>query len=82
MNNENLYSISYDELSARGLQTLPPNLLTATMELEQDDVLRGALGHCRTEDYVDYFIKVKRDEWNRYHEHVTPWEINEYLTRF
>ena len=81
-NNENLYSISYDELSARGLQTLPPNLLTATMELEQDDVLRGALGHCRTEDYVDYFIKVKRDEWNRYHEHVTPWEINEYLTRF
>src|SRR6184192_3340541 len=81
-NNENLYSISYDELSARGLETLPTNLLTATMELEQDDVLRRALGHCRTEDYVDYFIKVKRDEWNRYHEHVTPWEINEYLTRF
>jgi glutamine synthetase len=25
---------------------------------------------------------VKRDEWNRYHEQVTPWEIKEYLTRF
>jgi glutamine synthetase len=25
---------------------------------------------------------VKRDEWTRYHEQVTPWEIKEYLTRF
>src|SRR5438132_1072875 len=81
-NNENLYSISYDELKSRGLETLPTNLLTATMELEQDDVLRRALGHCRTEDYVDYFLNVTRDEWNRYPEHVTPWEITEYLTRF
>jgi glutamine synthetase len=81
-NAENLYSVSYEELTSRGLETLPTNLLTATMELEKDDVLREALGHCRNEDYVDYFIKVKRDEWNRYHEHVTPWEINEYLTRF
>ena len=33
-------------------------------------------------DYVDYYIGVKRDEWNRYHEQVTSWEIREYLTRF
>jgi glutamine synthetase len=31
---------------------------------------------------VDYFIRVKRDEWSRYHEQVTPWEVREYLTRF
>jgi glutamine synthetase len=58
------------------------NLLEATDELESDDVLREALGRARNEDYVDYFIRVKREEWNRYHEQVTPWEINEYLTRF
>jgi glutamine synthetase len=52
------------------------------MELEADDVMRAALGRGRNEDYVDYFIRVKRDEWNRYHEQVTPWEIREYLTRF
>ncbi len=23
---------------------------------------------------------MKRDEWNRYHEQVTPWELKEYLT--
>jgi glutamine synthetase len=27
-------------------------------------------------------VRVKRDEWFRYHEQVTPWEIREYLTRF
>ena len=61
---------------------LPSNLLEATTELERDDVLRDALGKGRGEDYLDYFVRVKRDEWARYHEQVTPWEITEYLTRF
>ncbi len=81
-NAENLYTIPYDELKARGLETLPSNLLMATVELAQDEVLREGLGAGRDEDYVDYFIKVKLDEWNRYHEQVSPWEIREYLTRF
>jgi glutamine synthetase len=81
-NSDNLYAIPYDELRSRGLETLPGNLLDATEELERDDVLRKAFGRGRDEDYVDYFIRVKRDEWNRYHEQVTPWEIQEYLTRF
>lgn len=81
-NSQNLYAVPYEELVGRGLQTLPGNLLDATRELEQDDVLRAALGRGRDEDYVDYYIRVKRDEWHRYHEQVTPWEIREYLTRF
>ena len=81
-NTENLYAKSFDELTAQGLQSLPRNLYEATVELEGDDVLRKALGRGRDEDYVDYFIRVKRDEWARYHEQVTPWELTEYLTRF
>lgn len=81
-NSENLYTKSYEELTERGLRTLPGNLLEAIGELEADDVLRKALGAGRGEDYVDYYARVKRDEWFRYHEQVTPWEINEYLTRF
>jgi glutamine synthetase len=81
-NSDNLYAIPYGELRARGLDTLPANLLDATEELERDDVIRTALGRARDEDYVDYYLRVKRDEWNRYHEQVTPWEIREYLTRF
>jgi glutamine synthetase len=81
-NSENLYAIPYDELRSRGLEILPANLLEATEELDRNDVLRAAFGRGRDEDYVDYFIRVKRDEWARYHEQVTPWEIKEYLTRF
>jgi glutamine synthetase len=81
-NSDNLYAVPYDELRGRGLETLPANLLDATEELERDDVLRTALGRGRDEDYVDYYVRVKREEWSRYHEQVTPWEISEYLTRF
>jgi glutamine synthetase len=79
---ENLYTESYETLTAIGLRALPANLLEAVGELEHDDVLREALGVGRGEDYVDYYARVKRDEWFRYHEQVTDWEIKEYLTRF
>jgi glutamine synthetase len=81
-NAENLYAVPYDDLVARGLDTLPGSLLDATRELERDAVLRDAFGRGRDEDYVDYYVRVKREEWHRYHEQVTPWEIREYLTRF
>jgi glutamine synthetase len=82
-NSENLYSFSYDELVGRGLTALPASLIEATGELEGDAVLRAALGRTREdEEYVDYYLRVKRDEWFRYHEQVTPWEVREYLTRF
>jgi glutamine synthetase len=81
-NADNLYDVPYDELVARGLETLPFNLLDATNELERDAVVREALGRGRDEDYADYYVRVKREEWNRYHEQVTPWEVTEYLTRF
>ncbi len=81
-NSENLYSHSYEELTGRGLKTLPANLLEAIGELENDSVLRAALGKGRGEDYLDYYARVKRDEWFRYHEQVSAWEVNEYLTRF
>ena len=82
-NSENLYSVSYEELTARGLRSLPSTLHEATQELERDDVLRAALGRTREdEEYVDYYLRVKRDEWFRYHEQVSAWEVREYLTRF
>src|SRR4029453_8859501 len=81
-NSENLYSFSSDELTGRGLQSLPASLAEAVGELEQDDVLRAALGKAGDEDYLDYYARVKREEWFRYHEQVSAWEVREYLTRF
>jgi len=81
-NAENLYASSYADNVAKGLRTLPASLAEAIDELAADDVLRAALGRGRDEDYVDYYVGVKRDEWSRYHEQVTSWEVREYLTRF
>ena len=81
-NTENLYSVPIAELRARGLQTLPSTLVEAVSELEGNAVMREAFGRGRDEDYLDYYCRVKRDEWHRYHEQVTSWEIREYLTRF
>ncbi len=81
-NTENLYSVPIAELRARGLETLPSTLVEAISELEGNDVMREAFGRGRDEDYLDYYCRVKRDEWHSYHEQVTPWEIREYLTRF
>ena len=54
-------------------------MIDATEELEGDDVLRKALGRGRDEDYVDYFIRCKRREWQQAHEQITKWEIDRYL---
>src|SRR4029079_16956107 len=74
-NSENLYSFSVEELTGRGLRALPSSLAEAVGELEQGEVLRDALGEARGEDYIDYYARVKRDEWFRYHEQVSAWEV-------
>ena len=81
-NDENLYELSATQLKRKRIELLPANLLDATRHLEKDTVLRKALGNTGTEDYLDYFVKTKQDEWKAYHEQVTTWEVNRYLTLF
>jgi glutamine synthetase len=81
-NDDNLYELSEKELKRRKIELLPANLLDATRHLEKDKVIREALGNTGTEDYVDYYVKTKQEEWKAYHEQVTPWEIKRYLTLF
>ncbi len=81
-NSENLYTMSVADRERAGIELLPANLLDATRELERDEVLRRALGKVRDGDYVDYFIKVKRGEWQAAHEQITKWELDRYLQLF
>jgi glutamine synthetase len=64
------------------VELLPGNLLDATRELERCDVLRRAPGHAGGEDYVDYFVRVKQQEFQEWHDRVSDWEINRYLQLF
>ena len=75
----NLHEAGPAERERLGIETLPANLLDATRELERDDVLRAALGACRDEDYLDYYVRVKRAEFERAHAEITAWERDRYL---
>ncbi len=78
----NMYETSEAERREMGIETLPANLLDATRELEGDDVLRKALGSVGDEDYLDYFVRCKRREWQAAHEQITQWEIDRYLQHY
>jgi glutamine synthetase len=78
----NLHELSEEERTGLGVEKLPENLLDATRELEGCEMLRRALGHTGREDYVDYFVRVKRDEWQQAHEQITQWELDRYLQLF
>ena len=81
-NKDNLYLLSADEVGGRGIRTMPPTLLHAMDELVADDVMRDALGKTADGDYVDYYAKVKREEFHAWHSVVSDWEVERYLTLF
>jgi glutamine synthetase len=81
-NEVNLYEMDASERAAKGIELLPTNLLDATRELEQDAVLRAALGTTRDGDYIDYFVKIKQGEVQSAHEQITQWELDRYLQLF
>ena len=74
-NDENLYELSAAELRQREIDTLPRSLTQAVDYLEQDEVVKQALGPA----YADYYIQTKREEWRRYHNSVSQWETDNYL---
>jgi glutamine synthetase len=81
-NSLNLYETDAAQREQLGIDVLPGNLLDATRELERCDVLRAALGRARDEDYLDYFVRCKRREWQQAHEQITQWELDRYLQLF
>ena len=74
-NDDNLYEIPEAELRLRGVDFLPTTLAEALDHLEQDDVVKSALGP----QYAPYYVDVKRDEWRRYNQSVSQWESDTYL---
>ncbi len=74
----NILALNEAERGLLGIERLPGSLLEAIAQLEQDALIREALGEHVSNRYID----AKREEWNRYCAQITDWEINEYLYRF
>ncbi len=74
----NLYALSVAERLERGIDALPESLKDALNELKNDIVISEALGS----HVYNCFTEAKRKEWNGYRTAVTPWEVEQYLTKF
>ncbi len=59
------------------IRPLPEDLKTALEFLEQDDLITGMLG----ERFTRKYLEAKKEEWYRYAEQVTEWELEQYLHR-
>jgi glutamine synthetase len=70
-----LYSMTDDEFKELGIRRLPRNLMAATAALSEDELAEEVMGTSMRNSYLAY----KVDEWERYHQTVTDWEVQEYL---
>ncbi len=70
-----LYSKTETELADLGIRRLPRTLFSAVEALCQDRLAEHVMGKVMLKSYLEY----KTDEWERYHQAVTDWEVKEYL---
>ncbi len=73
--NKNIYKMSHRERRHLRIDDLPANLNDALAELEKDTVIQETLG----EHILQHFLEAKREEWDDYIRHVSPWEMARYL---
>jgi glutamine synthetase len=75
---ENMYMLSDSELAERDVKTLPRTLLEAVEAFDADPLMDRVFGHELKRSYV----QLKSQEWWDYHNSISPWEIDHYLTFF
>ncbi|EPU41529.1 TPA: type I glutamate--ammonia ligase [Streptococcus agalactiae] len=71
----NIYAMTVEERRQAGIVDLPSTLHNALKALEEDEVVKAALG---THIYTN-FLDAKRIEWASYATYVSQWEIDNYL---
>jgi len=72
---QDLYNMTESEFKKLGIKRLPRNLLMAIEALKNDKLSDEVLGLVMKKSILAY----KNDEWERYHQAVTDWEVKEYL---
>ena len=71
----NLFTLTSDELIAKGIAHLPGSLNEAVVMMEQSTLLADTLG----EHVFEWFIRNKRAEWAEYKAQVSQFELDRYL---
>jgi glutamine synthetase len=74
----NMYLLEDAELDKLGVETLPRTLLEAVEAFEADPLMEQVFGP----ELKKAFVELKSAEWWEYHNEISPWEIDRYLTFF
>ena len=74
----NMYELDQAELDRLGVAILPRTLLESIDAFAADDLGPRVMG----EDLFRSYIEIKEAEWWSYHNAVSSWELDAYLTRF
>lgn len=74
----NMYLLSDQQRRRLGVKALPRTLLEAIEAFAKDSLSRRVMG----EDLFSSYVELKTQEWWNYHDGVSQWEIDEYLTKF
>ncbi|MFH0817155.1 MAG: glutamine synthetase family protein [Candidatus Micrarchaeota archaeon] len=72
---ENVYHLSEVELEKRKIPTLPHSLRDAVTELQNDTVLKEALG----KHVFEKLAEAQIEDWKDYKRQVTKWEMDRYF---
>ena len=75
---DNIFVMSAEERSARGIESLPGSLKEAVDLMLEDEVVCRTLG----EHIVAQYSAGKYAEWDAYRTAVSEWEIREYLMMY
>jgi glutamine synthetase len=71
----NIFEMTEEERAAAGIRSLPEDLHDAIRLAESSEVLRDVLG----EHVHGFLMRNKREEWDAFKAHVTPYEQARYL---
>jgi glutamine synthetase len=74
----NMYELPDQELERRGVKQLPRTLLESIAAFEADELGKRVMG----EELFKSYIALKKSEWWSYHNSISQWEIDHYLTKF
>ena len=74
----NMYELGSEELDRLGVKELPRTLQEAVEAFAADPLSEQVMGPELRQSYID----LKSAEWWDYHNQISQWEIDTYLTKY
>lgn len=74
----NVFNLTESERESMGIEDIPQNLAKAIVAMKKDTLIHKTLG----EHAFSKYVLCKQEEWNKYKNIITEWEIKNYLGRY